>query len=482
MLYCPNCGTRNRSTYNFCYRCGKKIKYTMEDFIPKKKGLTQFKVNEFITLKLEKGKTVIYVNNEKFLQCKYLLIEIPKEEIKEFDYIASIDDVSEKLNHSLENSINTNKLKPEIEFWGHCSNLQTWSDNQYDTCLLHSNLAFPLLKKLTDVGDPIAKRVFKDEIAERLMSGYSKVTQYLIQENYLEYFNNEEIELLMGNFFEQIEKRFKKKQGNVLADIEIDTLLDIIRVNMSSSKIFLTNHLRPIDVINKETQMGFSYEKERITALGFNRCGLILLPPSIGNFQHLKELYLTENRLKTIPESIGNLKSLKKLNLSDNHLIKLPNEIGNLINLKELHLNHNVIQFLPESISSLKNLEILSIWGNHLRNLPMNLNFMVSLRVFGLSFNQLKKFPDDSLNFENLEIMDLSNNYLRVIPDNFSQLTSLKALWLNNNPIKSLPESLIDLKSLKDLYIVNTPIAIKPDIKTYKILNDLERIDVNVWR
>ncbi|MFX1258618.1 MAG: leucine-rich repeat domain-containing protein [Promethearchaeota archaeon] len=454
----------------------------MEDFIPKKKGLTEFKINEFITLKLEKGKTVIYVNNEKFLQCKYLLIEILEEEIKEFDYITSIDDVSRKLDHSLENSINNNKLEPETEFWGHCSNLQTWSENQYDTHLLHSNLAFPLLKKLTDVGDPTAKRVFKDEIAERLTSGYSSVAQYLIQENYLEYFNNEEIDLLMESFFEQIEKRFREKQDNFINDLEIDALLNIIRVNMNSSKILLINQLRPIDNISKEIQMGFLFEKDRISALGLNRCGLKSLPSSIGNFECLKSLYLTENRIKYLPESIGNLTILKKLYLSDNHLIKLPSEIGNLINLKELHLNHNFIQILPESISKLKNLEILSIWGNQLRTLPKNLNEMSSLRIFGLSFNQLKRFSDFSLNFENLEILDLSNNYLEVIPENFEQLKSLKALWLNNNPIKTLPESLKDIKSLKSLYIVNTPVGIKPDIKTYRLLNDLKRMDVNIWK
>ena len=118
-------------------------------------------------MKLEKGKTVIYVNEKKFLQCKYLLIEIPRNEIEYFEDIASIDEVSERLDHSLEKSINGKKLTPEIEYWGHCSNLQTWVENLYDTTLLHSSLAFPLLKKLTDVGDPIASKVFKEEISPK---------------------------------------------------------------------------------------------------------------------------------------------------------------------------------------------------------------------------------------------------------------------------------------------------------------------------
>ncbi|UCC19893.1 MAG: zinc-ribbon domain-containing protein [Promethearchaeota archaeon] len=85
MLFCPKCGTRNRTNYNFCRKCGTKIKYSVEDIKPTKKEETEFKINEFIKLKLENGKTVIYVKDEKFLQCKYLLIEIPKGQIKDFE-------------------------------------------------------------------------------------------------------------------------------------------------------------------------------------------------------------------------------------------------------------------------------------------------------------------------------------------------------------------------------------------------------------
>ncbi|MFX0138060.1 MAG: leucine-rich repeat domain-containing protein [Candidatus Hodarchaeota archaeon] len=452
------------------------------DIKPIKKEHKEFKINDYITLKLERDKTVIYVKNKKFLQCKYLLIDIPIGEFKDFDKVSSIDDVSEKLDHSLEKNINTELLEPEIEFWGHCSNLQAWAENLYDTRLLHSNLAFPLLKKLTDIGDPNAKRVFKDEIVERLMSGSSSVSQYLIQKNYLEYFNSEEIELLMEKFFEQIEMKLKKKFDDILNENDMNSLLDVIKINLDGTKIFLTNEINPVDVINKDTQMGFSYEIDRIISLGFNRCGLKLVPFSIGSLGNLKELYMTENKLNSIPESIGDLINLEKLDLSDNYLINLPNEIGNLINLKELNINHNIIQVLPESILKLKKLKILSIWGNQLIRLPKNMNEMTSLRILGLSFNQLKRFPEFSYNFESLEILDLSNNRIKILPECLEHLKSLKALWLNNNPIETIPESLLSLESLNDLYLVNTPLAIKPDIKTEKIFNDFKKKDVNIWK
>ena len=88
------------------------------------------------------------------------------------------------------------KIYPETEFWGHCSNLQVWVENDYNTRLLHRNLAFPLLKRLTELGDPKAKRVFKEEIAQRFLSCYLPVIQFLFFNNYLDYFSEEELELL----------------------------------------------------------------------------------------------------------------------------------------------------------------------------------------------------------------------------------------------------------------------------------------------
>ena len=39
----------------------------------------EFIVSDFISLKLENGKTSLYVNEKLFNQCKYLLLEIPEK-------------------------------------------------------------------------------------------------------------------------------------------------------------------------------------------------------------------------------------------------------------------------------------------------------------------------------------------------------------------------------------------------------------------
>ncbi|MFX1571363.1 MAG: hypothetical protein ACFFB0_01330 [Promethearchaeota archaeon] len=151
----------------------------------------EFKVNEFLSLELRGGKTFIYVNGKRFRQCKYVLLHIPIDDIEKYSKIKSIDEIINKLDHSLEELPET--IPPETEFWAHCSNLQAWAEYDYNTDLLDSTLSFPLLKKLTQEGDPQAKKVFKEEIAKRLMRGEIQTVGYLIDEGYLNFLTYEEI-------------------------------------------------------------------------------------------------------------------------------------------------------------------------------------------------------------------------------------------------------------------------------------------------
>lgn len=89
--------------------------------------LKEFKVNEFLSLRLVevKGvkKTYIYVNDELFNYCNFLLINIPVDDITSFDEIESVDEAAEKLNIRKSESYEY-QIPPETQFWGHCSNLQ----------------------------------------------------------------------------------------------------------------------------------------------------------------------------------------------------------------------------------------------------------------------------------------------------------------------------------------------------------------------
>jgi len=63
--------TTNTENYNLP---NPYIKLVLK-FEPKPRDLV-FKVNEFLILKLEKGKTNIYIKNRRFNQCKYLIFLI----------------------------------------------------------------------------------------------------------------------------------------------------------------------------------------------------------------------------------------------------------------------------------------------------------------------------------------------------------------------------------------------------------------------
>ena len=94
--------------------------------------MKEFKVNEFITLKLEEEiideeeglketRTNIYVKREKFRQCSFLLIEIPLEETTSLKEICSIDEAEGRLDTSLDENNNNPyeyKIPPETGILG----------------------------------------------------------------------------------------------------------------------------------------------------------------------------------------------------------------------------------------------------------------------------------------------------------------------------------------------------------------------------
>jgi len=178
--------------------------------------MKEFKINELLKLRLENNKTYIYIDNVKIIQCKYLLLNEfnlfyenndlrPKE--------LSIDAQSKNLNHSLE-LIEEEEyvIPPEVEFWAHSSNLQAWYEHSYNTQLLHSNLAFPLLRKLSQAGDLTAKKVFKEEIKERFREGNLNVMVFLVIEGYLDELNIEESD----DLFQELDFETYKNLQNLL--------------------------------------------------------------------------------------------------------------------------------------------------------------------------------------------------------------------------------------------------------------------------
>lgn len=196
--------------------------------------MLDYTINSFLKLRLENGRTNIYVNNKLFMHCKYLLLSLPIEKIENLEGIDSIDDFIEKNDNIIEIANNINlKISPKTIFWAHCSNLHVWYENGYNSGLIHSNLAFPLLKELTMAGDKLAASVFKDLLAKRFEKGNLKVKNYILKNCYLNYLNKEELSVLLTQaesyFIKSGILELKKKiKFSLLNYREIKELIDLL--------------------------------------------------------------------------------------------------------------------------------------------------------------------------------------------------------------------------------------------------------------
>ncbi len=407
-------------------------------------SVREFKINEHLTLKLnDKGETRIFVAGVDFRQCKYLLLNIPVQNLTDFEELKSIDEVALKLDNSLEHSddhTQTVRIPPETEFWGHCSNLQVWYEHNYRTNLLHSNLAFPLLGRLAEVGDSKAKKIFKEEITRRYNTGVESVRKYLRKNNYLQRLSTEEFHSLLNPEEYDVVEELRKLQPNIES-------LGIDIKNRRIIRLYLNPKTLVPDPIRK---------LKGLEVLRMNYLSLKELPEWIGELRSLKELQMYDNELTELPESIGNLKSLTILDVHNNKLSKLPRSIGELKSLRELILHNNWLRILPEIIGNFANLEVLRLSNNSLETLPKSIGKCKVLQKLSLSNNKLDFIPRSLGYCLNLKRLSLDNNQFRNLPSELGKLNKLEFLDISFNPISKFIDSLFSLQKLKELWVLHT--------------------------
>ena len=215
--------------------------------------IQQFKINEHLEVRFEEGESVIYVDSAPFRTCKYLFLIDPQND-PPLASINSIDEAEEALNADLEyEEVTPEKLgiSGEEEFWGHCSNLQAWFELDYDTRVLHSNLSFPLLRELTEAGDVQAKKAFKEEIAKRCMDGYLPVLVYLLEEEYLEYLNLEEREIIINYI-----RSLLKKSSLFLHETAVLVTELCVYYSKKREVNKAVDYLRKLELLNQDDSFG----------------------------------------------------------------------------------------------------------------------------------------------------------------------------------------------------------------------------------
>jgi Leucine-rich repeat (LRR) protein len=420
-------------------------------------------INKYITLKLENGITNIYVEGILFRNCKYILISIPNKPIAE--EIDSIDDAKDLLSNAHESD--KQLIDPETEFWAHASNLQAWVEHDYDTRIVHRNLAFPLLVALARAGDKKARFALKEEIFLRLESGSANVTQFLINGKYFNYLTKEEFELLSDNdiFVEKfIDGGYYKKLNHTFLDSIFSTnyaIENITELNLSNKSIKLIP--RSITKLKNLLTLNISNNLIRI------------LPPNISDLINLKSLELSNNNIIKLPESIGDLSKLEHLDVHTNNLIKLPESIGNLKSLKTFFFRQNQLITLPDSFSNLTSLLSIDGVDNNIITLPEGIFRLPFLESLYLQKNEITHLPED-IYLPNLLSLKLSNNLLKEIPKSLNKAEQLEKLYIDSNILESLPLGL-KLNGLKNLNLSSNNLASIP--KCITNLNELSQLNLS---
>lgn len=452
--------------------------------------MKEFIINDFIVVKLENYRTNIYIKGQLFYQCVRLLVNIKKNDVKGHDELSSIDEIAE--NFRLESSAQFKyEISPETEFWGLCSNLQAWAENNYDTNLLHMSIAFPLLERLNRIGDPIAKSVFKEEIRKRYCTGFAPIVKFLKGHGYLSYFSGKELNFIFNN----------PDVGKFITLDLSNSYLETIPRSIQNFK-----HLKKLDLSGNY---------------------LSALPDSISHLHLLRELNLKGNRFASFPTSILNLKSLEKLDISYNLLTRIPDKITELERLETINVRANrlikisdsilKLQYvknidqckilmkleaiakkevifkkkhdyvvgldmsscklteIPDIIMEIKTLEELNLSENkNIKRLPESIGNLKSLRVLELRWLSLEELPESIGNLTYLHKLDLTYNWLQYLPQSIGNLINLRELILYGNNLKALPKSVENLKNLKKLNLTKNLLEEVPKfLSNLKHLRDL---------
>ncbi len=341
--------------------------------------MREFKVNNLITLRLIGGKTVLFVNNREFKQCKMLLLNVSineesTEEIKSIDDAASYLDSSNIVGH----------IDKDEEFWAHCSNLQVWVENNYNTDILHRNLAFPLLEILSKEGDKIAKQRFIEEIARRYKYGGFSVQAYLLEEKYIDY-------LTYDDFLSGI---FIPEEASFMA-----------KIFDSGSKYRLIPKFGLLDGQIRDNTKFISLKNGRIKQLEFE----------------------IKNKLHRVPSEIENLKALERLHIYiESHSDNIFGEEFKTESVRHLTITCGVIDtIIPDLFCYFPNLMLLRIKG---------VNNIRPVVKFDNSFKKLEK----------LKFLELYNVSLDKLPDTIVSLKKLRFIDLTCTSIKSISVPIIE--------------------------------------
>lgn len=179
---------------------------------------------------------------------------------------------------------------------------------------------------------------------------------------------------------------------------------------------------------------------------------------------NLRELYLANNKLKTMA-GLSALKTLVKIDLGANKIrVMDADELGGLVNLEELWLGKNKIEQIQglENLTKLRRLDVQSNRLKTVANLSTQCDTLEELFLAhnGITDEGASDPTGLGLSFKKLSTLDLSRNFLTTTQP-FAHIECLDELWLSGNKIKSFDgvSPLSNLPSLDTVYLEYNPVA-----------------------
>lgn len=207
--------------------------------------------------------------------------------------------------------------------------------------------------------------------------------------------------------------------------------------------------------------------------------------PDLDGCEHLQELYISNNYIKSIDERFfEKLPSLKVLDVRDNKIDKLPDEIAMLQSLMRLDLSNNCITNLPSSLSTLAHLVSLQVEGNPIKSIRRDIIACGTQRILRTlrdrdkgqvhvnSATIVENVYPNKFQLKNTKILTISGKNFSEIPTQVFEdavEAEITIVDLSKNKFTQLPEGLSHLRfKLTELHMnANQMIKIQPFISQF---------------
>lgn len=184
-----------------------------------------------------------------------------------------------------------------------------------------------------------------------------------------------------------------------------------------------------------------------IKSINFSRIGVKILPPLYKIFPNLEEIEIVRGKLEEIPQDLSEYKKLK-IFCYDTYPYTSKNfnekSISSAIfpnSLKELQLSNCKLKEIPSNILQHQGIEILELDYNDIGEIPEEISNMKRLTDFNISNNNITKIPQEIFELKHLKSINLGSNNISTLPKGeFESNTVKPKIDLTRNKNFVLPD------------------------------------------